>query len=309
MRHRTALGASALIIGANLPDLDILAYFAGPAADLEWRRGWSHGVLAMAVFPFLLTGSLLLFHRVLRRRRQWGAPSVPAPRQLLLLSFIAIVSHPVLDLLNTYGVRLLMPLTKEWFYGDTLFIIDPWVWLVLAAGVYYSVRRERTKRAAVGRPASVALGLVTLYAAAMALSGRKAQRVATQEVIGQSAPRVLSAMAAPVPFNPFRRTVVIEEEAEYRVGTFNWTDTPHVDRAGVLSFPRGRPSHPAVAAAVETELARRFLVWARYPAFEVQKLGGDRFLVHVVDLRYAREPGERFGTVSIPVTLPATSQE
>jgi hypothetical protein len=28
-------------------------------------------------------------------------------------------------------------------------------------------------------------------------------------------------------------------------------------------------------------------------------------MVHVVDLRYAREPGERFGTVSIPVTLPA----
>ena len=29
--RRTALGATALIVGANLPDLDALAYFDGPA--------------------------------------------------------------------------------------------------------------------------------------------------------------------------------------------------------------------------------------------------------------------------------------
>ena len=28
-----------------------------------------------------------------------------------------------------------MPFSERWFYGDALFIIDPWLWLLLAAGV------------------------------------------------------------------------------------------------------------------------------------------------------------------------------
>ena len=42
--HRTALGTATLLIGANLPDIDVLAYLDGPAADLAFRRGWTHGI-------------------------------------------------------------------------------------------------------------------------------------------------------------------------------------------------------------------------------------------------------------------------
>lgn len=304
LAKRTALGASALVVGANLPDLDVLAYFAGPAADLEWRRGWSHGVLALALLPFLLTGSLLLFHRASKRWRRWRAPSVAAPRQLLLLSFIAILSHSVLDTLNTYGVRWLMPFSGEWFYGDTLFIVDPWVWLTLALGLYYRARRTRARRAdaEVARPVRLALAGVTLYAGAMALSGVEARRIVTREVAAASGTRVHDAMAGPVPLNPLVRTFVLEEEEHYRVGTFRWLDQPHVDVSQILTFPRGRPLHPASDLAAASTLGRRFLGWARYPTFEIEELSPNRFLVHLVDLRYARGPGERFGTVSIPVS-------
>ena len=303
LRKRTALAASALIIGANLPDLDVVAYFAGPAADLAWRRGWSHGVLALALLPFLLTGTLLLFHRASRRRRKWDAPSAVVPQQLLLLSFIAILSHPLLDTLNTYGVRWLMPFSGKWFYGDALFIVDPWVWLALGLGVYYSARRQRAKRAGVAKPVSLALGLVALYMGAMAVSGMEVRRIVTHQVASGSGTRVDDAMAGPVPLNPFVRTFVIEQEGHYRVGTFRWLEQPHVDLSQVLTFPRGQPSHPALAPAVESTLGRRFLGWARYPTFEIQEVSLDRFLVHMIDLRYARRPGEAFGTVSIPVTV------
>jgi inner membrane protein len=303
LRKRTALGATALIVGANLPDLDVVAYFAGPAADLEWRRGWSHGILALAVLPFLLTGCLLLVHRATGARRRWTAPAVAAPEQLLLLSFAAILSHPILDMLNTYGVRWLMPFSGEWFYGDTLFIIDPWVWLALSLGLYYSLRREKARRADAAKPVWLALGLVTLYAGAMALSGMAARRIITQDIAAASGAPMLGMMAGPVPLDPLVRTFVIEEEKHYRVGTFRWLDQPHVDRSQVLTFPRGQPSHPAFTPALESVVARRFLGWARYPTFEIEEVSRGRFLVHMVDLRYARRPGERFGSVSIPVTL------
>jgi inner membrane protein len=51
------------------------------------------------------------------------------------LSLLGVLSHPFLDWLNNYGVRLLMPFSDRWFYGDTLFIVDPWLWLILGGAV------------------------------------------------------------------------------------------------------------------------------------------------------------------------------
>ena len=225
--------------------------------------------------------------------------------QLLLLSFLAVLSHPILDTLNTYGVRWLMPLSGEWYYTDTLFIIDPWVWIALTVGVLSSVRRYKKKRASPETPAWQALGLVSMYIAAMALSAWGAREtVLTEVTTGFGAPTE-SAMVGPVPFNPFVREFVVEQGEHYRVGTFHWFPTPTVDLNAVKSYPRTRPSHPAVSLAAESLLGRRFLAWARFPTFEVEPVAEGRAMVHMVDLRYAREPGDRFGAVSIPVTLPA----
>jgi inner membrane protein len=304
----TALGATALVIGANLPDIDALAYFAGPAADLEWRRGWTHGVLALALLPFILTVALLLVHLIVylarRLRRRWSSSAPMSIGQLLLLSFIAVLSHPILDTLNTYGVRWLMPLSGEWFYGDTLFIIDPWVWIALSVGVLSSVRRDKKNRGSPETPAWQALGLVAIYITAMAISAWGARRMVLREITtGFEAPTE-SAMVGPVPFNPFVREFVVEQGEHYRVGTFHWFPTPTLDLNAVTSYPRTWPSHPAVSLAADSPLGRRFLGWARFPTFEVEQIAEGRAMVHVVDLRYAREPGDRFGTVSIPVTLP-----
>jgi peptidoglycan/xylan/chitin deacetylase (PgdA/CDA1 family) len=41
--------------------------------------------------------------------------------------------------------------------------------------------------------------------------------------------------------------------------------------------------------------------WARFPSFQVEETADGAVTVHIVDLRYAERPGERFGAVSIPV--------
>ena len=213
----------------------------------------------------------------------------------------------MLDTLNTYGVRWLMPFSGRWFYGDTLFIIDPWVWLALSVSLYASYRRQRAKRGNPASPVWLALALLGAYGGAMALSGMAARSLVMSEVAGPDAAAVDEVMVGPVPVDPTVRTFVVEQEKQYMVGTFRWLERPHIDPAETKTFPRGQPLHPAAELAAESVLGRRFLGWARYPTFDVQQLGNNRFLVHVVDLRYARRPGERFGTVSIPVALPASS--
>ncbi len=130
LRKYTPLATAALVIGANAPDIDIAVLVMGDYSDLAHRRGWTHGVLAWVVLPFLVTGLLLLWDRIVRRRKQPEQPPVQL-RWLLLLSAVGVLSHPALDWLNNYGIRLLMPFDGRWFYGDALFIIDPWVWLAL----------------------------------------------------------------------------------------------------------------------------------------------------------------------------------
>ncbi len=145
LKRKTALATATLIIGANLPDVDAVALFVSQDYALLVRRGWTHGILALMVWPFLLTGAMLGLDRLLQRwrsrRSRPPAASMPVdrppmrPAVLLGIAFLGVWSHPLLDWVNTYGIRLLMPFNDTWFYGDTLFIIDPWFWLLAGAGV------------------------------------------------------------------------------------------------------------------------------------------------------------------------------
>ncbi|MCK6545617.1 metal-dependent hydrolase [Myxococcota bacterium] len=147
LRRVTPLATATLVLGANLPDVDAITYFFPSDVAQGFRRGWTHGVLAMAVLPWALAGVVLLFDRLVRRRLAPDAP--PArPGPILALAYLGVLTHPALDWLNTYGVRLLMPFDGTWFYGDALFIVDPYLWLLLAAPVILARTNEKVSLAA-----------------------------------------------------------------------------------------------------------------------------------------------------------------
>jgi inner membrane protein len=294
-----------LIIGANFPDVDALAYLGGPLADLEWRRGWTHGVLAVLVLPFLLTAALLLVAR-LRASHRGTSVSPVKPRELLLLSAIAVVSHPILDTLNTYGVRWLMPFSGQWFYGDVLFIVDPWLWLMLGGGLLWARMQRGGSAGRAAEPVRYGISLALVYIAAMWISSLAARAIVQREIATHfgGAPRAV--MAGPRPLTPLIRTFVVRQGEQYRVGNFQWLRRPHVDLTRVVSYPLRRPAvHPAYAVAESTVVLRRFLGWARYPALSIEQAGPGQYLVHAVDLRYAREPGASFGALTVTVADPA----
>ncbi len=303
LKRRTALGTATLLIGANLPDVDFVSRAWGTVPMLEWRRGWTHGVLALVVLPLVLTGLMLAWDRAGRKRSSDRIPA--SAKQLLLLSSIAVLSHPTLDWLNTYGMRWLMPFSDRWYYGDALFIIDPWVWLVLAAGLGVSWSRERSGVAAPShRPALVALGVVTVYIVAMLGLSAVTERRLARAYAAQTGVRALDVMAGPVPLNPLRRSIVIQTRDHYVVGDYSWLPTrwAESDRA-YPSLRRGlRDSN--VHQAVTQPAGLGFLSWARYPTYAVEDTTRPS-VVHLIDLRYATEPNAPFGTLAIP---PSTSE-
>src|SRR5580765_4456718 len=130
LRRRTRYATAALLLGANLPDIDVLALFGHHG--LGFRRGITHGIPALIVWPFVLTAVILAWHRLVTRDSRLETQTTH-PIELLKLSAIAILTHPTLDWMNTYGMRWLMPFDGTWTSADALFIVDPWLYLMLGA--------------------------------------------------------------------------------------------------------------------------------------------------------------------------------
>ncbi len=281
----------------------MLAYLDGPGADLAFRRGWTHGIPALVVLPLLLTGAVVCFDRIVRRMGRAVLPSGVLPGEVLLLAVIAILTHPVLDGLNTYGVRWLMPVRGDWYYGDALFILDPWLWLVLGFGVVASSGRRSARglKTPGGRPARIALAVGTAYVAAMVASGVAARSIARRELEALGGGPLERLMVGPRPLTPLVRQVVAAQGERYQVGVFRWFGRPHVQ--GLRTFPRPHPDDPVLAAARATPLGRRFLGWARFPTVQVEP-GPGVARVHLIDLRYADRPGAGFGSVTVAAASP-----
>lgn len=140
LRERTPYATTALVVGANLPDLDIVSrLFGGKMAYLEFHRGVSHSLLAIIVLGAFLTGVIWAGNRL---RRQEKRQTIPL-RQLLLVSLVGVASHPILDFTNSYGIRPFLPFSEQWVYGDLVFIADPLLWLLLGGSLFLLTSRTR----------------------------------------------------------------------------------------------------------------------------------------------------------------------
>ena len=309
LKNRSRYATATLLIGANLPDIDVVSGLWGYDTDCIFRRGWTHGILALVVLPFLLTAAVALWAR-------WRGSGPPfRPRAILALAFLAIWSHPLLDWLNTYGVRLLMPFDSRWFYGDTLFIVDPWFWLLAAAGVVMA--RSKSWGAVAGWALLATLmsllilstnlvpsGVKLIWSAAVALviglrwlrptwaSSRTVARAGlatlvlyigtayglgrlAESAVAERFPTAQQVQANPAPAVPFSHRLVVSDNDGYRIVAEDGT---------VYELPRQQPD-AIVQKAMASSSIRGFMNWARFPVWTVEE-EADHWVVQFQDLRY-----------------------
>ena len=270
LNKRTALATSTLVIANNLPDIDV-GVFATSTLAMSFRRGWTHGVLAQATLPIVLTGAMLLYDRY---RKKASPDDRVNARQILLLSYIGVLLHVFMDFTNSYGVRLLMPFSDRWFYGDALYIVDPWLYLVLGAGWLLAKRNPRAAR--------IGVALAALYVVAMLASNLIARREVAKGIVRAGRPAETRFMVTPVVVNPFRREVVIDFGDRYEKGNLWFDPMPHFRPAG-FGIEKGFEL-PEVQQALQLPLARSYLRWSRFPFIQVNPADGS---VLINDYRYA----------------------
>ena len=278
LKRKTGLAMPTLIIAANLPDIDATCTIYG-IESLAMRRGITHGPIAWIVLPLLLWALMLAFDRWQERRGTRPAGRLPVHRGwLLALAYIGCLLHPALDWLNNYGVRLLEPFSSQWFYGDTLFIIDLWIWIALALSIWLSLRRERQGAAHWRRPAWVGLSAVCAYIAVNGLITNAAERMTVESLQAAGRGEVL-AVASPPPLAFWKRDIFWHNEGRYGSGSF----VPGVGGTLDISGTPTGMDDPRIAAWAQADpAARAFLFWARMPIAAPEgdaiKLRDQRFL-------------------------------
>ena len=293
LKRQTALGMGTLLIASNLPDIDV-AVFATDTLAMSFRRGWTHGVLAMAVLPAALAGVMIAWDRLRTRRAN--------ARGLLLLAYIGTWLHVFMDFLNTYGVRLLMPFSQRWFYGDALYIVDPLLYLCLGSAV--AGARIATQRGK-GSPFRYArLGLATgaIYIVLMVASNLWARSEVRHGLVRAGRSSETRFMVSPVFGNPIRREVIMDTGARYEKGLLWFEPWPHFRPLGYGVDTN--ENDPAAQTAAQTSLFRAYLAWARFPFFVIERQHGTR--VYLNDYRYSG-PSGRDGWAGVVVDVSATT--
>lgn len=281
-RGTLPLAATTLMLAANAPDIDIFALFLGSYAGLAFRRGWTHGPVALVLLPLTLTGLMLAWDRWVRRRGERGASRAPMdPRATLVIAFVGVLSHPALDWLNTYGIRLLMPFSGDWFYGDAVFIIDPWLWLLLAAALV-PWRRTRRRVQVVGAVAAI-------YVAVMIGASVIAEPMAERAAEAAGIEGIEEVMYQPAPAQPHKASLIVATREAYTFGTLRWLAP--ASRVAFLPdpLPRGDWTTPEVRQAMADPRVRDFLVWSRFPFVRTEH-GPDGTAVFFGDARFTDGP-------------------
>lgn len=126
MGRRTAIWKAALFggIAGTLPDLDAVINHGDPILNMVRHRAESHSLLYLTLLAPLLGWGLARLQGHITLWRRWT-----------LALWLALFTHPLLDLMTVYGTRLLLPFTDHPYGVGSIFIIDPLYTLPLLFGL------------------------------------------------------------------------------------------------------------------------------------------------------------------------------
>lgn len=126
LRRRLLLATS--ILANSFPDLDLVLtpLLPPPLGYLLHHRGHTHTIL------YSIPQALLLFAMIWvcwPSARRLLKSSRTARKSFIITLFTGFILHLTMDYLNSYGIHPFHPFNSDWFYGDMIFIVEPFFWV------------------------------------------------------------------------------------------------------------------------------------------------------------------------------------
>lgn len=259
LKSKTRKGLAALILGANLPDIDVLTGWAA-WEPLATHRGWTHSFIGGAVLlPPLLAVLLYALDRWQVSRGASFKSGLPMHfGWLLALSFLGALTHPLLDWQTVYAVQLFTPATMAWYHEESLFIIDVWLWSGMAAAIWWSRKLEKAGRNW-RRPAQIGIAFALTY-----ISANWGLSEYAKHLVGTRQPEIqverLYVGNEPVKF--WKRDFVVRDEAG-RVGRGAYS--PFDGYTAIDGWRADNLDNPVAWRALTDPGIREFSRWSLIP--------------------------------------------
>jgi inner membrane protein len=300
LKRKTRKGLAALILGANMPDIDVFLGWV-PWAPLAIHRGWTHSLVGgVLLMPPLVAGLLWLLDRwQVRRGADFGRGLAMHFGWLVALSYAGAVTHPLLDWQTSYAIQLFSPFSNAWFHTDSLFIIDAWIWLILGAAIWLSRRRERRGSGDWSKPAVAALAVLVAYIAA---NGALTVR-AKAAPVGQpphARPDVI--VATPPPLLFWRREVIWRQDGAMARGAFDPFESLSRLHGVTPPEPDGMADPIARRGMTASRAVVAFMRWSILPMAQVER-GRCSARVLYEDARFGGRPTVRTMRLAVAVPL------
>lgn len=117
------------VLGAVAPDLDVVVKYWGNYQYLKHHRGVSHSIIGLAGISLAITFGLSLFYKE------------ASFLNLFLWVFLGSASHTFFDILNSYGVRPLLPFNNKKIVAGLLMLYDPFITALSLGLIFINVDR------------------------------------------------------------------------------------------------------------------------------------------------------------------------
>jgi len=284
LNKTTRLATPMLLASGLTADLDWLSRAGGPRAFLHGHRTVTHSLVGTVAIALALGGVFWLLGR-----KHPARPILLA--RAVIVCLVGAAAHLLLDLINSYGVKLLWPFRDKWYAWDLMDAVDPWVLLLLLLGLllpglFRLVTEEigaRPKARGAQRGAIIALALLVLYGGGRTMLHMRALEMLRSRVYRGETP--LAVGAFPRSVSPLTWSGVVEtdnmlEEIEVSLGPGGTFD-PDLGRTHFKP-----EDSPVLEAARKAEIAVEFLKFARFPLASTEKIDKD-YRVVLRDLRFA----------------------
>jgi membrane-bound metal-dependent hydrolase YbcI (DUF457 family) len=259
----------AILIAGTIADLDALSSYFGPSAYLTFYRTYFHSLTAALLFSLLVTLPFLFLK-----------PKSPEPQissvKIFIAALAAALLHLVLDLCQSSGVQLLWPFSPRRFALDWVAHLDLWILGILLAGILLPTlaglvteeigARKKGPRGKFG--AGLALAALILYLVLrFVYHGNAIAALESRTYRGESSRRVAAFAESS---SPFRWHGIVETERALHDVEVPVGPGAEFDPLSAITTYKPEPS-PALDAARNSAVARRFLQAARFPKASVEK--------------------------------------
>ena len=273
LNRRTAYATLAATLAAEAPDIDVVMSFGGPVTGFAHHRGITHTLVGAPFMALAVTLVVYGIHRLLTRLRNKPPATSVRWGWVYLVALLADLSHLLLDLTNSYGLRPFAPFHPRWYSLDWVFIIDPLILLLLALGlglpaIFGLVDREISRKRPLlpGRGLAIAaltgIGLLWALRHAEHAHAIALAIAATLDTGALSGEPLLRVAAEPYPLDPFHWHIIAETQNHYESADAH-TLTDDVEPSGP---PIDKPElTPSAAAAKQSYLGRVYLDWSSWP--------------------------------------------